>query len=127
MLCPLRWVAAAALAAMPAMACVVHEAASYSVAQERYTACNWLAAQSIVACWPMPPPAIAPTHCPAHVCQVAATRDLRAMVNWPGLLELLEEEGVESVPTDGVRYWLARMGGDFQVGQLLDGWMEVAV
>lgn len=61
------------------------------------------------------------------VCQVAATRDLRAMVNWPGLLELLEEEGVESVPTDGVRYWLARMGGDFQVGQLLDGWMGVAV
>jgi hypothetical protein len=46
--------------------------------------------------------------------EVAATRDLRAMVNWPGLLELLEEEGVESVPTDGVRYWLARMGGDFQ-------------
>lgn len=45
---------------------------------------------------------------------MAATRDLRAMVNWPGLLELLEEEGVESVPTDGVRYWLARMGGDFQ-------------
>lgn len=36
------------------------------------------------------------------------------MINWPGLLELLEEEGVGSVPTDGVRYWLARLGGDFQ-------------
>lgn len=55
---------------------------------------------------------------PRPLPQVAATRDLRAMVNWPGLLELLEEEGVESVPTDGVRYWLARMGGDFQASTL---------
>lgn len=41
------------------------------------------------------------------------------MINWPGLLELLEEEGVGSVPTDGVRYWLARLGGDFQVRVVL--------
>lgn len=47
--------------------------------------------------------------------ELAATRDLRAMIGWPGLLELLEEEGVESVPTDGVRYWLARLGAGFQV------------
>ena len=47
--------------------------------------------------------------------ELAATRDLRAMVNWPGLLEMLEEEGVMSVPTDGVRYWLARLGAGFQV------------
>lgn len=46
--------------------------------------------------------------------EIAATRDLRALINWPGLLELLEEEGVESVPTDGVRYWLARLGSGFQ-------------
>lgn len=45
---------------------------------------------------------------------LAATRDLRAMVNWPGLLELLEEEGVEAVPTDGMRYWLARLAAGFQ-------------
>jgi hypothetical protein len=45
---------------------------------------------------------------------LAATRDLRALVNWPGLLELLEREGVASVPTDGVRYWLARLGPELQ-------------
>ena len=46
--------------------------------------------------------------------ELAATRQLRAMINWPGLLSTLEEEGVESVPTDGVRYWLARLGATFQ-------------
>ncbi|KAL4420908.1 hypothetical protein ABPG77_001249 [Micractinium sp. CCAP 211/92] len=45
--------------------------------------------------------------------ELAATRELRAMINWPGLLELLEEEEVAAVPTDGVRYWLARLGGGF--------------
>lgn len=64
--------------------------------------------------------------------ELAATRDMRAMVNWPGLLELLEEEGVQSVPTDGVRYWLARLGAGFQVCLgagvwRVGGWKEVCV
>eukprot|EP00887_Chlorella_sp_A99_P006045 scaffold22.g6045.t1 len=46
--------------------------------------------------------------------EIVATRHLRAMICWPGLLELLEAEGVAVVPTAGARYWLARVGQGYQ-------------
>ncbi|KAL4443332.1 hypothetical protein ABPG75_011069 [Micractinium tetrahymenae] len=65
---------------------------------------------------PRAPPAASAAQRPRRgvvPAELAATRDQRALINWPGLLELLEEEGVAVVPTDGVRYWLARLGGGF--------------